>query len=934
MAAEGILRLMALRPPRPVSGGKHFIDVHLGESPLQRDLVRALERQANRADLVALAKRHQVVEGLDLAPLERWARAHARAPLDVGKLEQLIVRTYRISSSALVAQPDFRAAEEAAADRVLAAAVGAASQDTGIAALETAKIAGLLRAAADRELAGPAQEPLGQLLASAVVRLPPLPKLPAPRAPVARPADDHGEAERRRWVASLRAAHRDLTRNVLERPARIATATITGEGVRALPPSNPFLTRDEVTPDTVTALERLGVDIARTRPEIAADEVERALVEVDRPSLSTGGVIRFRSGEIDRRAFRSLLPASSLSGLVSTLLPLAETRAAVADLLIVRQDIKGYELGEFAHVENILAGESRDREHRRLTRVEELSETETENETESEKDLQSTERHELQTEAARAVKDQQQLEAGLQISGSYGPALSFTANTKVGFTSSSEESERKTSSFAQEVTQRTAERVRERVRTLIRRKTLEEIEETNKHGFKNDSASHQRGVYRWLNKRYDAQVFSYGQRMMFDFVVPEPAAYFLYAVVEHAPIDTDVVKPEAPTFDGRDLRPSDLTETNYHWYVGKYRVTGVPTPPQVHRTVSAFEKQDGGEPQNFGRAGKLDIPEGYSAYMATVAVRRVASVAVGNLPSAFVAIGGELFELSRQNDGIEKLAFGLHRIRELAYAFQFSQTLAFAVAIDVHCSVTTRALDQWKQRAYDSILQAYEQQLANYNERRAAEQVRRGDQAFGENPLVNRRIERDELKRWIVMMLTSDPELDLNSFQDTADGEPVIDLARAERNGRIIRFLENAFEWNNMVYVLYPHFWGRRARWIPALQITDPDPDFAAFLRAGAARVQIPVRPGFERAVAHFIRFQDVWETGEPFLVDGDPYIPIVDEITENLGKLDEGVPYPAGSQPWTVIVPTDLVLVQDPADVPALTDVLTGKPIMVGSPS
>jgi hypothetical protein len=155
-----------------------------------------------------------------------------------------------------------------------------------------------------------------------------------------------------------------------------------------------------------------------------------------------------------------------------------------------------------------------------------------------------------------------------------------------------------------------------------------------------------------------------------------------------------------------------------------------------------------------------------------------------------------------------------------------------------------------------------------------------------------------------------------------------MDLSRICENGSWIRFFENAFEWNNVVYVFYPYFWGRKARWISAIHFTDPDPDFAAFLKAGAARVQIPVRPGFEKAVAYFCQFGQIWEGGDPPLRDDDTYVPIVDEIAENLGKLDEGVPYPEGSGPWEVRVPTELVVVQNLEEIPGIIDSLTGNPI------
>ena len=197
-------------------------------------------------------------------------------------------------------------------------------------------------------------------------------------------------------------------------------------------------------------------------------------------------------------------------------------QAGVGDLLMVKQTLKAYELAEFAHVENVLAGEERLREHRRLNVREEIQIEEEERETEKERNLQSTERNEMQSEAEKTVKSQFELEAGLQVSGSYGPSVSFSASLNVGFSTSSEETQRKAVSYSREVTEKTSERVRERVRRELRRRMLEQVEEVNRHSITNVPATngHIRGIYRWLNKVYDAQILNYGQRMMFEFVVP------------------------------------------------------------------------------------------------------------------------------------------------------------------------------------------------------------------------------------------------------------------------------------------------------------------------------------------------------------------------------------------------------------------------------
>jgi hypothetical protein len=413
--------------------------------------------------------------------------------------------------------------------------------------------------------------------------------------------------------------------------------------------------------------------------------------------------------------------------------------------------------------------------------------------------------------------------------------------------------------------------------------------------------------------------------MMFEFVVPEPAAYLMYALVENPPADTELVKPLAPTYFGAPLKPAHLSRSNYLDWVATYQVRSVPAPPPQFQHVATFDKQDRlANPSSFGRSGKIDIPAGYEAFGA--AVMSDYSFQTGIQHSFRVMLGERFFERSGSAGSQYQTLSTRHH--ELGFAFHLHLCKSFAIAIDVACQLSLEGMAKWQQQVYDAIMEAYLQQKADYEEKLAALGIQQGVKILGRNPLENRRIEREELKKLVLMMLTGNNDIARNSMLPSA--EPLIDLAAACSNGSWIRFFENAFEWTNMMYVLYPYFWSRQARWISALHFTDPDPDFAAFLKAGAARVQVPVRPGFERAVAHFCQFTEIWEGNDAPLIDDDLYVPVVDEIAENLGKLDEGVPYPADGRPWEVRIPTSLVLVQNLDEVPGIRDVLTGNAIVI----
>jgi hypothetical protein len=127
-------------------------------------------------------------------------------------------------------------------------------------------------------------------------------------------------------------------------------------------------------------------------------------------------------------------------------------------------------------------------------------------------------------------------------------------------------------------------------------------------------------------------------------------------------------------------------------------------------------------------------------------------------------------------------------------------------------------------------------------------------------------------------------------------GYPEIDFAEAKAEGAYIQVFEQSFEWNNMVYLFYPYFWGKKSEWVTIAQLTDNDPLFGQFLRAGAARVQVPVRVGFEEAILTYLSTGELW-AGEGTLVNSDggepniQHLSIIDELKSQTGNNNiEGV--------------------------------------------
>jgi hypothetical protein len=105
--------------------------------------------------------------------------------------------------------------------------------------------------------------------------------------------------------------------------------------------------------------------------------------------------------------------------------------------------------------------------------------------------------------------------------------------------------------------------------------------------------------------------------------------------------------------------------------------------------------------------------------------------------------------------------------------------------------------------------------------------------------------------------------------------------------GQNILFINEAIEWENLIFYLDSYFWDIPASWNFIRQIQHPDAARQAFLRAGSARVVVPIRKGYETAWMRF--FQTGSLTGN--LPAGSPYMTIAQEIQDYDNTNYPGIP-------------------------------------------
>jgi len=590
--------------------------------------------------------------------------------------------------------------------------------------------------------------------------------------------------------------------------------------------------------------------------------------------------------------------------------------SGIAELLIIKQQLIRYEAVDIAHIENVLRGERKLREHTRRRETEDVTFRETEITTSEERELESTNRYEMSRETSETIREELSLKAGLQVSGKYGPTVEFAASAEGSFSRTKEEATKSAAEFAQDVTQRSANKVTERVLERASLRVTNEVIEKNSHELSNvGGAGHISGVYQWVNKVYQAQMFNYGLRTMYDFMIPEPAA-FLIAAMEGTHASAMHLEKPAPF----TLRPDQISEANYHSWVQQYGASGVQPPPEIYKTKSGDFKAGGGDSKtHYTHSGQIQIDEGYRAVQAVVGcvwlrweTNGVADILVGGRTHRFAEGSSFIWTASLDNER-DSLPFGVS-------TYNFSQIV---LTVEVNCSRTDRAMEKWRLETHAKLTEAYQARLSEYEEKLAALEMQAGIAIRGRNPGANLELMKDELKKNCISILT-EQHFDLfDAVSFGSDGMPQIDLFENAAEGPYVRFFEQAFEWEHMTWVPYPYFWGRRSQWSDRVTYEDPDPMFNQFLKAGYCRVNVPVRLGFEGALDHFRKFGEPWNGG-PLPSISDPlYLPIADELAERLQRPGEEIPQ---GDPWIVRIPTTLIHLRPDDQLPVWVQNANGE--------
>lgn len=590
----------------------------------------------------------------------------------------------------------------------------------------------------------------------------------------------------------------------------------------------------------------------------------------------------------------------------------------IAEFRKVEQDVMGYVPGEISNIENVMAREYKEKFARKYFSTDSSYEKTKNRETESQVETTTSERNELQSEISKVLNEDASENYGANV-GVRGKVFKqeFSANAFANFSSASSESESNSQAqtYAQEVTERAMDRVVQKVSEKRTSRIIREYEEHNKHGFDNTQGTdHVRGIYQWVDKIYKNKLVNYGKRLMYEFAIPEPARHFREVLSKQIEDDTqspELTVPEPPkTLESIGLYgPESLESDNYQAYAKVYNAEVNACPEDAMEVSKAFNFKNESDDlitSDFSLADAVDIPKGYKARYARIDGSSYLRGKVNNNSHATISVGTKTISTIIGSIG-QFLDFNDYNVEnKLAVAVRARDTGAMAFNVVVGCKLKTSEFQQWQNETYNAIAEAYELKLEAYrNAKLEAELGEPTEKTLKFNPKFNRSIEKREIKRIAIDLLTKPFSIRTDKDCYEANSTTIVNKnGKFQNHAAVVKFFEQAFDWELMAYTFYPYFYADKKDWTTLFQTTDgADPIFQAFLQSGMSRSVVPVRPGFEDAVNWYMATGEVWN-GQGLIVDqnDEMYLSIADELQMENGIVEET---------WDTQVPTALTIIQ-----------------------
>jgi Type II secretion system (T2SS), protein G len=513
------------------------------------------------------------------------------------------------------------------------------------------------------------------------------------------------------------------------------------------------------------------------------------------------------------------------------------------------------------------------------------------------------------------------LNFGATLSGTYA---GVTLTTSLGLTNTRDDraSAKESTQRGREVTEKASARTRKEHKVSMKLEAKKGTEDNSFRTIQNPATNAVRLDYYRMMRKWRTDLFRYGLRMTYDLAIPTPGVRLWARYERLAALDKRLRTPFP-----FGLKAEDLNDGNWPAKAAELGVPSAVVPPPPEPLVFKAQSDvigffDDAEAKSADRFGKLefDVPPGYALDDA-LATANISQATGGsnftwhdggnlNVPNTVKVTGG-LLDFRPPNPP---------RSGKLAATFSYRGVHTAGLTLLLTFRRTPATEQAWQRAAWAAIKASAEARYQEETARLQEERDRLWAMLNGKDTLSLRRLEREELLRLIIQWLlgpdhpvvaTMPVEATLQTLQEnevtfvtapahssaffidnlppvTAPTFAGIDETQwhnALLFGEAVKFIQQAIEWENLLYFLYPYFWGSETVGRDKMLFQHPDPEHERFLRAGYARIVITVRPGFEEA------FTKLVESGSLAPDATSPYMDVATEIA-NFAKTNyAGIP-------------------------------------------
>ncbi|TMR07378.1 hypothetical protein ETD83_00945 [Actinomadura soli] len=556
------------------------------------------------------------------------------------------------------------------------------------------------------------------------------------------------------------------------------------------------------------------------------------------------------------------------------------------------------------------------------------------------------------TELSQSTNSQQEHSNQFNITGTVSGGIPLISGSVTSsFTGQGKESQSAGESrkHATGLTQKASSRAKQEHKVTIATTTVTGTSQTTTRTLRNPHDTNPIRVdYYSMMRKWRVRLYRHGLRSTYDIVLPEPAASIRRSYVElaalkarlgpfvfnlpHSDITADIRAddPKPPVTD-----PPTPDQPHYLVLADRYHAPAPPPPPAPTKTLTlSVDGLDLGEGRHSGKV-TATVPPGYQVALVVMN----ASLEHAEHAGRFTVMGTNIsFEpWGHHKDYADEHLFAHDGTPFLAGATEtqpirllFEDVGTATIVFTVRCVPTKESMEQWRADVWNVLYNAAQTQYFAEQQDIAGRIAALEERLTDVDTLTLRREENDEVMKGVlryllgnrfptvpgdVLTVLEEAGVDVahgTGFESGAINPDSIEWTLVRQYEEIVRFVNQAIEWENVVTFLYSYFWDVPASWDFIRQLEHPDATRQAFLRAGSARVVLTVRRGWETRWANFV---DRGLLDDPHAPDPEsPYWTIAQEIAAYDDRNYPGIP--AANPGKTATRLQDAVITTSPVSV------------------